>query len=170
MDPDPTTRHTVWSVVIGGFFYWTSLFCTNQASVQKCMSLKSLRLAKIALGFAIIGLIAVFLLNFYTGLMVFTHYADCDPLTAGRISATDQLLPYYVINTYEHISSVAGIFVAGIFAASLGWVIRVKKVVRNVYNNYFLFPKQNCSLRIELPIRCDLRGSFGKWNEHQNLP
>ncbi|XP_043648291.1 sodium-coupled monocarboxylate transporter 1 [Drosophila teissieri] len=122
MDPDPTTRHTVWSVVIGGFFYWTSLFCTNQASVQKCMSLKSLRLAKIALGFAIIGLIVVFLLNFYTGHMVFTHYADCDPLTAGRISATDQLLPYYVINTYEHISSVAGIFVAGIFAASLGTV------------------------------------------------
>ncbi|XP_017127714.1 sodium-coupled monocarboxylate transporter 1 [Drosophila elegans] len=122
MDPSPTTRHTVWSVVIGGFFYWTSLFCTNQASVQKCMSLKSLRLAKIALGFAIIGLIAVFLLNFYTGLMVFAHYADCDPLTAGRISATDQLLPYYVINTYEHIYSVAGIFVAGIFAASLGTV------------------------------------------------
>jgi len=60
MDPDPTTRHTVWSVVIGGFFYWTSLFCTNQASVQKCMSLKSLRLAKIALGFAIIKITNVF--------------------------------------------------------------------------------------------------------------
>ncbi|XP_001353570.2 sodium-coupled monocarboxylate transporter 1 [Drosophila pseudoobscura] len=122
IDPSPTTRHTVWSVVIGGFFYWTSLFCTNQASVQKCMSLKSLKLAKIALGFAIIGLIAVFLLNFYTGLMVFNHYADCDPLTAGRISASDQLLPFYVINTYEHIYSIAGIFVAGIFAASLGTV------------------------------------------------
>ncbi|KAH8378913.1 hypothetical protein KR009_002053 [Drosophila setifemur] len=122
MDPDPTARHTVWSVVIGGFFYWTSLFCTNQASVQKCMSLKSLRLAKIALGFAIIGLIAVFLLNFYTGLMVYAHYSDCDPLAAGKISATDQLLPFYVINTYEHIYSVAGIFVAGIFAASLGTV------------------------------------------------
>ncbi|KAL7731459.1 hypothetical protein ACLKA6_017277 [Drosophila palustris] len=121
-DPDPTTRHTVWSVVIGGFFYWTSLFCTNQASVQKCMSLKSLKLAKIALGFAIIGLIIVFLLNFYTGLMVFNHYADCDPLTVGRITASDQLLPYYVINTYEHIYTIAGIFVAGIFAASLGTV------------------------------------------------
>ncbi|XP_068142014.1 LOW QUALITY PROTEIN: sodium-coupled monocarboxylate transporter 1 [Drosophila tropicalis] len=122
MDPNPTTRHTVWSVVIGGFFYWTSLFCTNQASVQKCMSLKSLKLAKIALGFAILGLIGVFLLNFYTGLMVFNHYADCDPLTVGRITATDQLLPYYVINTYEHIYSIAGLFVAGIFAASLGTV------------------------------------------------
>ncbi|XP_034104690.1 sodium-coupled monocarboxylate transporter 1 [Drosophila albomicans] len=121
-DPDPTTRHTVWSVVIGGFFYWTSLFCTNQASVQKCMSLKSLKLAKIALGFAIIGLIIVFLLNFYTGLMVFTHYAQCDPLIVGRITASDQLLPYYVINTYEGVYTIAGIFVAGIFAASLGTV------------------------------------------------
>ncbi|KAH8366179.1 hypothetical protein KR093_009954 [Drosophila rubida] len=121
-DPDPTARHTVWSVVIGGFFYWTSLFCTNQASVQKCMSLKSLKLAKIALGFAIIGLIIVFLLNFYTGLMVFNHYVECDPLIVGRITASDQLLPYYVINTYEGVYTIAGIFVAGIFAASLGTV------------------------------------------------
>lgn len=87
------------------------------------MSLKSLRLAKIALGFAIIGLSVVFLLNFYTGLMVFTHYADCDPLTVKRITAPDQLLPYYVITTYEEVFSIAGIFVAGIFAASLGYVL-----------------------------------------------
>lgn len=117
---NPTTRHTVWSVMIGGFFYWTSLFCTNQASVQKCMSLKSLKLAKIALGFAILGLVVVFLMNFYTGLMVLNHYSDCDALTSGRISATDQLLPYYIMETYESIYTVAGIFVAGIFAASLG--------------------------------------------------
>ncbi|CAD7002630.1 unnamed protein product [Ceratitis capitata] len=121
-DVDPTTRHTVWSVVIGGFFYWTSLFCANQASVQKCMSLKSLKLAKVALGFAILGLVIVFLMNFYTGLMIFNHYADCDPLTAGRITASDQLLPFYIISTYEHIYTIAGIFVAGIFAASLGTV------------------------------------------------
>lgn len=87
------------------------------------MSLKSLRRAKIALGFAIIGLTIVFLLNFYTGLMVFTHYADCDPLTVSRITAEDQLLPYYVITTYEKVYTIAGIFVAGIFAASLGLVL-----------------------------------------------
>ncbi|XP_055910605.1 sodium-coupled monocarboxylate transporter 1 [Eupeodes corollae] len=120
--PNPTDRHTVFSVVIGGFFYWTSLFCTNQASVQKCMSLKSLKLANLALGFSILGLVVVFLMNFYTGLMVYAHYSGCDPLTSGQISATDQLLPYYIMNVYEHLYSVAGIFVAGIFAASLGTV------------------------------------------------
>lgn len=54
-DVNPTTRHSVYSVIIGGFFYWTSLFCTNQASVQKCMSLKSLNKAKKAIYFAILG-------------------------------------------------------------------------------------------------------------------
>lgn len=52
---NPTTRHSIFSVVIGGFFYWTSLFCTNQASVQKCMSLKSMKKAKTAICFAILG-------------------------------------------------------------------------------------------------------------------
>ncbi|XP_058122991.1 sodium-coupled monocarboxylate transporter 1 [Anopheles ziemanni] len=121
-DPNPTTRHTVWSVIIGGFFYWTSLFCTNQASVQKCMSLKSLKTAKRALYFSLLGLIAVFLMNFYTGLMTFAHYSDCDPLAAGQITAKDQLLPYYVMDVFGHIKFMTGIFVAGIFAASLGTV------------------------------------------------
>lgn len=55
LDPNPTTRHTVFSVVIGGFFYWTSLLCTNQASVQKCMSLKSRSKSSLALVLSIFG-------------------------------------------------------------------------------------------------------------------
>lgn len=120
IDPNPTTRHTVWSILIGGFFYWTSLFCTNQACVQKCMSLRSIEKAKKALIFSIIGLIVVFIINFYTGLMVFRHYSHCDPLKAGQINAKDQLLPYYVMDVFGHIPFMTGLFVAGIFAASLG--------------------------------------------------
>lgn len=121
-DPNLTTRHTVFSVVIGGFFYWTSLFCTNQASVQKCMSLKQLKVAQIALTFAILGLVLVFLINFYTGLMTYTQYSNCDPLSFGRIQAKDQLLPFYVMDVFEPFQCMTGIFVAGIFAASLGTV------------------------------------------------
>ncbi|XP_055607191.1 LOW QUALITY PROTEIN: sodium-coupled monocarboxylate transporter 1 [Uranotaenia lowii] len=120
--PNPTTRHSVFSVIIGGFFYWTSLFCTNQASVQKCMSLKSLKKAKVAVCLAILGLIVVFLFNFYTGLMTFAHYAECDPLRSGQITEKDQLVPFYVMDVFGHIKFMTGIFVAGIFAASLGTV------------------------------------------------
>lgn len=52
---NPTTRHTTFSVVIGGFFYWASLLCTNQASVQKCMSLKCRKKAFTALTISILG-------------------------------------------------------------------------------------------------------------------
>lgn len=42
MDPNPTVRHSFWSVVIGGTFYWTTMFCSNQASVQKYLSVESI--------------------------------------------------------------------------------------------------------------------------------
>uniref|UniRef100_A0A182KEG6 Amino acid permease/ SLC12A domain-containing protein n=1 Tax=Anopheles christyi TaxID=43041 RepID=A0A182KEG6_9DIPT len=54
--------------------------------------------------------------------MTFAHYSDCDPLAVGQITAADQLLPFYVMNVFGHIKFMAGIFVAGIFAASLGTV------------------------------------------------
>lgn len=40
MNPDPTERHTFWSVVIGGTFYWMTMFCSNQASIQKYLSVE----------------------------------------------------------------------------------------------------------------------------------
>ncbi|XP_055532452.1 sodium-coupled monocarboxylate transporter 1 isoform X2 [Wyeomyia smithii] len=122
LSTNPTTRHSVYSVIIGGFFYWTSLFCTNQAAVQKCMSLKSLKKAKTAIYLSILGLVLVFLFNFYTGLLTFAHYAGCDPLRSGQITEKDQLVPFYVMDVFGHVKFMTGIFVAGIFAASLGTV------------------------------------------------
>ncbi|KAG5683611.1 hypothetical protein PVAND_012884 [Polypedilum vanderplanki] len=121
-DVNPTKRHTAFSVVIGGFFYWASLLCVNQATVQKAMSLRNLGKAKIALSLSVLGLATIFFANFYTGWMMFAHYESCDPLTAGKISEQDQLVPYYVMDTFGHFPAFSGIFVAGVFAASLGTV------------------------------------------------
>ena len=115
-------RHSVWSVVIGGFFYWTSLFCTNQAAVQKCMSLRKLSRAKHALLLAVLGVVVIFVINFFTGILMYGQYKGCDPLINKQISAADQLLPHYVMEVFGHLHSFSGIFVAGIFAASLGTV------------------------------------------------
>lgn len=115
-------RHSVWSVLIGGFFYWTSLFCTNQAAVQKCMSLRKLTRANHALLLAVLGVVIIFVINFFTGILIFGRYGGCDPLLNEEISAVDQLLPHYVMEVFGHITSFNGIFVAGIFAASLGTV------------------------------------------------
>lgn len=42
MSPNLTIRHSFWSVVVGGTFYWLTMFCSNQASVQKYLSVESI--------------------------------------------------------------------------------------------------------------------------------
>ncbi|KRT80547.1 hypothetical protein AMK59_8462 [Oryctes borbonicus] len=122
LDPDPTVRNGFWPVVIGGTFYWMTMFCSNQASIQKYMSVESISQARTALWVSCIGLILIFTINFYTGMIMVTHYKDCDPIKAGNIVASDELLPLYVISELGHYKGITGFFVAGIFAASLGTV------------------------------------------------
>ncbi|RWR98782.1 sodium-dependent multivitamin transporter-like protein, partial [Dinothrombium tinctorium] len=45
-DADPTVRHTVWSLAIGGIFIYVSLYGVNQTQVQRCLTVRSLRDAK----------------------------------------------------------------------------------------------------------------------------
>ncbi|KOB70845.1 Sodium-coupled monocarboxylate transporter 1, partial [Operophtera brumata] len=122
MNPDPTVRHSFWSVVVGGTVYWTSMFCANQASVQKYLSMERIGQVRVALWISAFGLIAVYSVNFITGAVLALHYADCDPIQNGDITGSDRLLPLYVVRELGHARGVPGFFVAGIFAASLGTV------------------------------------------------
>ncbi|KAK7501550.1 hypothetical protein BaRGS_00007354, partial [Batillaria attramentaria] len=46
---DPSTRHSFWSVVVGGGTAWISLYGVNQAQVQRALSCPTVKKAKIAL-------------------------------------------------------------------------------------------------------------------------
>ncbi|XP_076684546.1 sodium-coupled monocarboxylate transporter 1 [Andrena cerasifolii] len=120
--PNPTIRHSLWSVVIGGTVYWTTMFCSNQASVQKYLSVETIGQVRTALWVSAFGMIIIYTVNFLTGMVLYSTYKDCDPLLAGHISGQDQLLPLYVMNFMGSLKGVPGFFVAGIFAASLGTV------------------------------------------------
>ncbi|XP_033225867.1 sodium-coupled monocarboxylate transporter 1-like [Belonocnema kinseyi] len=122
MDPTPTVRHSFWSVVVGGTFYWATMFCSNQASIQKYLSVENISQVRIALWISSAGLILIYSVNFLTGMVLYSVYKNCDPLRAGQISAQDQLLPLYVMNFMSSLKGVPGFFVAGIFAASFGTV------------------------------------------------
>lgn len=67
-----------------------------------------------------LGLALIFVINFYTGLTMYAHFKDCDPVKAGYIAEKDELLPFYIMDVFGHLNFVNGFFVAGIFAASLG--------------------------------------------------
>ncbi|XP_035741642.1 uncharacterized protein LOC118450204 [Vespa mandarinia] len=122
MDPSPTVRHSFWSVVVGGTFYWTTMYCSNQASVQKYLSVANISQARTALWVSSFGMIVIYTINFLTGMVLYSVYKDCDPLSAGYITGSDQILPLYVMNHLGSLRGMPGLFVAGIFAASLGTV------------------------------------------------
>lgn len=56
------------------------------------------------------------------GMVVISKYRYCDPLKTKRIATADQLFPLFVMDTMSSIPGIPGVFVAGIFSASLSTV------------------------------------------------
>nr|XP_044251073.1 sodium-coupled monocarboxylate transporter 2-like [Drosophila takahashii] len=119
IDPSPYARQTVWSVIIGGTFYWTSLNAVNQTVVHRYMSLPSLKMARTSIAFMVIGAVFFTSVVCFLGLLIFDAYKECDPLSSGLIMNDDQLVPLFVINSMGHIYGMPGLFIAGVFGASL---------------------------------------------------
>lgn len=118
-NPSMYERHTVWSVLVGGVFYWTSFNAVNQTMVQRYMSLCSLKQARRSLALFTVGVSVFVTICCYTGLLVYTTYVTCDPLQSELVKADDQLLPVFVMQTVGHLQGVPGLFIAGVFGAAL---------------------------------------------------
>ncbi|XP_016928539.4 sodium-coupled monocarboxylate transporter 1-like [Drosophila suzukii] len=119
IDTSPYVRNTVWSVLIGGTFYWTSNNAVHQAIVHRYMSLPSLKMARNSIAFFVIGAVIFYALLCYLGMLIFHMYKDCDPLSAGLIQNNDQLVPLFVIQSVGQIYGIPGLFIAGILGAGL---------------------------------------------------
>ncbi|XP_077993904.1 sodium-coupled monocarboxylate transporter 1-like [Glandiceps talaboti] len=118
-DPDPTVRHTFWSLSIGGAITWLGNYGCNQMSIQRYLSCPTERDAKLALYLNIPGLLGIVSLIIMCGMVIFAAYSHCDPIKAGQVSRADQLLAFYVIQEFAHLPGLSGLFVAAIFSGSL---------------------------------------------------
>ncbi|XP_005499453.2 sodium-coupled monocarboxylate transporter 2 [Columba livia] len=121
-DVDPLRRHTFWTIVIGGTFTWLGLYGVNQSTIQRCISCKSEKHAKLALYLNLLGLWVVLMCAVFCGLVMYSHYKGCDPWTAAFISAPDQLMPYFVMDIFSSMPGVPGLFVACAFSGTLSTV------------------------------------------------
>jgi sodium-coupled monocarboxylate transporter 8/12 len=117
--PNMYDRYTVFSVLIGGFTYWTSFNSVHQTMVQRYLSLPNDKQAKLSVGIFTVGVVFFISMCCFAGVLVFSTYYDCDPLTANRISNSDQLIPLFVVETAGHLRGVPGLFIAGVFGAAL---------------------------------------------------
>jgi solute carrier family 5 (sodium-coupled monocarboxylate transporter), member 8/12 len=121
-NPDPTVRHTWFTLVIGGAFTYLTLYAVNQTQIQRMMTARSLKDAQKALWISWPILMCLSFTTSFTGLVIYYYYRKCDPIIAGRITSQDQIMPMYVVDALSHIPGISGLFVAGIYSASLSTV------------------------------------------------
>uniref|UniRef100_A0A8B9LLN6 Solute carrier family 5 member 8 n=1 Tax=Astyanax mexicanus TaxID=7994 RepID=A0A8B9LLN6_ASTMX len=121
-DPNPLRRHTFWTILIGGTFVWTSTYGINQAQVQRYVSCKSLFHAKMSLYVNLVSLWAINLCSVFCGLCLYSVYKNCDPWTANKVSAQDQLMPYLVLDILRDHPGLPGLFVAAAYSGTLSTV------------------------------------------------
>ncbi|XP_075211404.1 putative sodium-dependent multivitamin transporter isoform X2 [Lycorma delicatula] len=141
---DPTVRHTFWSLIVGGGFQFLSLYAVNQTQVQRYLSMKDLKTAVKALYISIPILCLLSFTTAFSGLALFSKYADCDPVASGRIPSSDQLLPLYIIETVGDIPGVTGIFIAGVFSAALSTVSALLNALAAVTLEDYVKPAYLC--------------------------
>ncbi|XP_076041757.1 sodium-coupled monocarboxylate transporter 2-like isoform X2 [Oratosquilla oratoria] len=121
-DPNPTVRHTFWSLVVGGYFTWITIYGVNQAQVQRYLSVPTKQHAINALWINLFGLFFLMLTCAFGGMVIYAKYADCDPIRSGVVSKGDQLFPLFVMHTLGDYMGLPGLFVAGIFSGALSTV------------------------------------------------
>ena len=119
---DPRVRHTLWSVFIGNLVNAVNRYGFTQVQIQRYMCVKSTHGARQALLINSIGIALMISLSSVMGVVIYAHYADCDPLTAGYINKIDQIFPYFVMEVLGSIKGLPGIFLACIFSGSLSTI------------------------------------------------
>jgi sodium-coupled monocarboxylate transporter 8/12 len=118
---DPTVRMTFWTAIIAAPFLNLIQLGTDQVSVQRYLTAKSLKEAKRGLWIKLWLFMPIGALFYVTGLILWAFYQkQPDPITAGHIASVDQILPYFVV--HELPRGFAGILIAAIYAASMSTV------------------------------------------------
>lgn len=116
-----TTRITFLGAIIGGAFMNLVQMVTDQVSVQRYLTATSLKAAQRALWLKLAVLLPTIGLFYLTGLVLYAFYhIHGDPLAAGQISKSDQILPYFVM--HELPLGMPGLLIAAVFGASMNAV------------------------------------------------
>lgn len=122
LNPDPTQRLSIWSLIIGGAFGLFPLWAVNQTAVQRFLAAKSDKEAKLAVWINLPLSIFAVSLCALCGCVIYAFYADCDPISNKQIRKGDQILPYFVMHVLGSSHVIPGLFMACLFSGTLSTV------------------------------------------------
>lgn len=110
-----TTTYTFWSGLIGGTFLNCASHGTDQLIVQRLLSARSERQAKVALLLSGVAILFQFSLFLFIGAMLFAFYRIF-PGAAG-FTRSDTIFPTFVVTHMPHV--ISGLLIAAILAAAM---------------------------------------------------
>ncbi|KAA0710828.1 Sodium-dependent multivitamin transporter [Triplophysa tibetana] len=119
LDPDPTVRHTFWTLGVGGVFLMLSLYGVNQAQVQRYLSSRTEREAVRSCYMVFPCLQVALTLSCLMGLVMYACYGD---ESKPYVRSKDQMVLYFVMDMLQDFPGLPGLFVACLFSASLSTV------------------------------------------------
>uniref|UniRef100_A0A3B4WG61 Solute carrier family 5 member 6 n=1 Tax=Seriola lalandi dorsalis TaxID=1841481 RepID=A0A3B4WG61_SERLL len=99
LNPDPTERHTFWTLGVGGIFLMLSLYGVNQAQVQRYLSSRTERDAVSCL-----------------------HLQSDNVGQCSREMYFRQMVIYFVMDMLQDLPGLPGLFVACLFSAALSTI------------------------------------------------
>lgn len=119
-DPDPRVRHTFWNLVFGNMMRGMG-FIFNQSSVQRIISIPTVEQAKRVIWITTPAFFVSLSFAALEGLVAYSYYHThgCDPLASKHIRDPNQILPYMVMDIFNGIYGMPGLFLAALFCASL---------------------------------------------------
>ncbi|XP_055690263.1 sodium-coupled monocarboxylate transporter 1-like [Lutzomyia longipalpis] len=97
----------------------TYQFGINQTSIQRFLALSDMRKIRFAIWGLTIAFSLILFLSQTIGTVIYATYEACDPFRSGQVQKIDQILPHYIEHTASIFPGFTGIFIAGIFSASL---------------------------------------------------
>ena len=59
------------------------------------------------------------LISCFNGATMFAYYETCDPVQSGKVEKADQMMPYMVLDIFQNLPGMAGLFVAAAYSGSL---------------------------------------------------
>ncbi|MCI0621477.1 MAG: sodium/solute symporter [Acidobacteria bacterium] len=113
------TNGTFWAAMIGGVFLWLGDMGTDQLTVQRYLSAKSLRHSQQGVFFQMLLQPPVLFLLYGVGLALFAYYQQHPDLTVQNIvnKSPDALLPLFYLQ--HMIPGLTGLMLAAILAATM---------------------------------------------------
>ncbi|XP_015913634.1 putative sodium-dependent multivitamin transporter isoform X2 [Parasteatoda tepidariorum] len=143
---DLTERYTFWNSILSGILFSLHTFGTNQAQIQRMLSVGDLKRAQKALFYSLPLILLFNVFTFLDGVVIYSIYHDCDPMLNEntKLESPDQLMPYAIIKMFSHIPGLSGLCIAGVFSASLSTISSAVNSLTAVTMEDFIRPYCFC--------------------------